>query len=143
MSAPINDEAPGVERPQVALSLKAAETRKRNKHRIAQQRSRPSEPGRGKQTTRKRAAQRQDNTRIERSDPESADDGAPDSLVPDSVFCAELGGISKMTLARYDNYPPDPDFPVKVKRSGRSYRFRSHIERYKGKLLAVAVRSQR
>jgi hypothetical protein len=66
-----------------------------------------------------------------------------DELVPDAVFRAELGGISKMTLSRYDNYPPDPDFPVKVVRGGRSHRFRSQIEKYKGKLLATAVRSQR
>src|SRR5262249_62250273 len=110
MSAPINDEAPGVERPQVALSLKAAETRKRNKQRIAQQRSRPSEPRRGRQATRKRAAQRQDNTRTEKSDPEGADE--PDTLVPDAQVCVELGGISLMTLNRRDNY--DPSFPPKV-----------------------------
>jgi len=65
----------------------------------------------------------------------------PDTLVPDAQVCAELGGISLMTLNRRDNY--DPDFPPKVTVAGRNYRFRSAIEAYKQRLLAVAVRSQR
>src|SRR5262249_22810214 len=88
-----------------------------------------------------RAARRQDNSRTEKSDPESADDGAPDTLVPDAQVCAELGGISLMTLNRRDNY--DPDFPPKVSVAGRNYRFRSALEAYKKRLLEVAVRSQK
>jgi hypothetical protein len=72
--------------------------------------------------------------------PQANDDPESDSLVPDAQVCIELGGISKMTLNRRDNY--DRDFPPKVTVNGRNYRFRSHLEAYKAKLLRVAVRDQ-
>jgi hypothetical protein len=87
----------------------------------------------------RRAASEPASPPVEKSDPESAEQ--PDTLVPDAQVCRELGGISLMTLNRRDNY--DPDFPARVKVNGRNYRFRSALEAYKRKLLAVAVRDQK
>src|SRR5262249_18266151 len=73
----------------------------------------------------------------------------PDTLMPDEDVCRELGGISRMTLHRRTHYDPkhptryDPDFPPRVHVAGRNYRFRSAVESYKRKLLAVAVRDQK
>jgi hypothetical protein len=86
-----------------------------------------------------RAASEPASPPVEKSDPESA--GQPDTLVPDAQVCRELGGISLMTLNRRDNY--DAGFPPKVSVNGRNYRFRSALEAYKKRLLAVAVRSQK
>jgi hypothetical protein len=68
------------------------------------------------------------------------DDAELDSLVPDAQVCIELGGISKMTLNRRDNY--DPDFPSLIKVNGRNFRSRRQLEAYKARLLHEAARQK-
>ena len=68
------------------------------------------------------------------------DDAELDSLVPDAQVCIELGGISKMTLNRRDNY--DPAFPPLIKVNGRNFRSRRQLEAYKERLLHEAARQK-
>ena len=68
------------------------------------------------------------------------DDAELDSLVPDAQVCIELGGISKMTLNRRDNY--DPAFPALIKVNGRNFRSRRQLEAYKARLLHEAARQK-
>ena len=72
--------------------------------------------------------------------PQANDDAESDSLVPDAQVCIELGGISKMTLNRRDNY--DPAFPTLIKVNGRNFRSRRQLEAYKARLLHEAARQK-
>jgi hypothetical protein len=72
--------------------------------------------------------------------PQANDDAESDSLVPDAKVCIELGGISKMTLNRRDNY--DPAFPTLIKVNGRNFRSRRQLEAYKARLLHEAARQK-
>jgi hypothetical protein len=61
-------------------------------------------------------------------------------LVPDKKFRDEVGGISKMTVFRYDNGQHTPAFwPVRINVNGRAFRGRKSIDRYKSGLLSSAI----
>jgi len=64
---------------------------------------------------------------------------APDVMVPDAQARREFGGISVMTLARWDadsalNFPP----PIYI--NGRKFRSRAALEAFKVGLLRAAIR---
>ena len=65
-----------------------------------------------------------------------------DSLMPDSDFRAELGGISKMTLWRWDRDAglAEQGFPPAIRIRERSYRSRRALELFKQHLLQQAAR---
>jgi hypothetical protein len=67
-----------------------------------------------------------------------------DSLMPDSDFRAELGGISKMTLWRWDRDAglAEQGFPPAIRIRDRSYRSRSAFELFKQNLLQQAIRDR-
>jgi len=68
-----------------------------------------------------------------------------DTLVPDPQVCAELGGISTMSLHRYDRdeemiklgWPP----PIRIKH--RKYRMRRQFEQFKAALMRRAIEQRR
>jgi hypothetical protein len=73
----------------------------------------------------------------DKSDPDERD-----VLVPDPVVRQELGGISEMTLFRYDK---DAElkalgFPPKITIRNRNYRSRKHLEAFKTELIRRATR---
>jgi hypothetical protein len=67
-----------------------------------------------------------------------------DSLMPDSDFRAELGGISKMTLWRWDRDAglAEQGFPPAIRIRERSYRSRRAFELFKQNLLQQAIRDR-
>jgi hypothetical protein len=79
--------------------------------------------------------------------PRNTTSDQPDVLVPDSVAAAELGGVSRMSIFRWDR---DPDmaelgFPARVMLNGRGYRSRQQLEKFKQNLMhrALASRGER
>jgi hypothetical protein len=71
-------------------------------------------------------------------------DAAFDSLVPDAIARAELGGVSKMTWWRWDR---DPDlavqgFPPAIRIRERVYRSRLALDDFKQRLLQQAVKDR-
>jgi hypothetical protein len=72
----------------------------------------------------------------------AATDVEHDSLMPDSDFRAELGGISKMTLWRWDRDAglAEQGFPPAIRIRERSYRSRRALELFKQHLLQQAAR---
>jgi hypothetical protein len=61
-----------------------------------------------------------------------------DTLVPDHIARAELGGLTAMSFYRRDSNP-EADWPKKIKWHGRNYRSRQQLEQYKAKLMAQAL----
>ena len=62
----------------------------------------------------------------------------PRQLVPDAQVRAELGGVSPMTLHRWDN-DETLQFPRPVVIRGRKYRLRHELEAFKTRLIAEAA----
>jgi hypothetical protein len=77
-----------------------------------------------------------------------ADDGqqpeAFDSLVPDAIARAELGGVSKMTWWRWqrDVRMIELGFPVAVTICDRTYRSRAELEAFKARLMREAIKER-
>jgi hypothetical protein len=65
-----------------------------------------------------------------------------DTLVPDPLFRAEVGNISRMTQHRNDTNPP-PKWPLRIMQGDRGFRWRSAIEAYKAHLFRAARAAQR
>jgi hypothetical protein len=61
-------------------------------------------------------------------------------LVPDNEFADEIHS-NKMSLHRNDHDPAmaELNWPVKIKRGSRNFRYRAHIDRYKQTLLRIAL----
>jgi hypothetical protein len=68
------------------------------------------------------------------------DDDDLGELVPDIDFAKEIHS-NKMALHRNDHDPAmaELDWPVKIKRGSRSFRYRAHINKYKETLLRIAL----
>jgi hypothetical protein len=64
-----------------------------------------------------------------------------DVLVPDSQAAVELGGVSRMTLFRWDRDPAKAGqgFPPRVMLNGRGYRSRKQLEKFKANLMRKAL----
>jgi hypothetical protein len=64
-----------------------------------------------------------------------------DVLIPDHVFAEELGGVSRMTIHRWDRDPRmiELGFPARVMLNGRGYRSRQQTEKFKTALLRKAI----
>ena len=60
-------------------------------------------------------------------------------LVPDAQVRAELGGVSPMTLHRWDN-DETLQFPRPVVIRGRKYRLRHELEAFKTRLIAETAK---
>jgi Rap1a immunity proteins len=73
------------------------------------------------------------------------DDGAADSLVPEAQVRAELGGISAMTIWRWDRDPALIEIglppPMVVRR--RVFRSRQQLEQFKRALMLRAIEDRR
>jgi len=69
----------------------------------------------------------------------------PDSLVPDVLATIELGGVTLMTLWRWDHDPEmiERGWPPAIRMKKRNYRSRRALEAFKARLFADAVREQR
>jgi hypothetical protein len=69
-----------------------------------------------------------------------ADDDDLGELVPDNDFATEIHS-NKMDLHRNDHDPAmaELNWPVKVKRGSRNFRYRGHINLYKQTLLRIAL----
>jgi hypothetical protein len=67
----------------------------------------------------------------------TATDEQHDVLVPDSQVAVELGGVSRMTVFRWDHDPAMAalGFPARVMMNGRGYRFRRALEKFKQNLM--------
>jgi hypothetical protein len=65
----------------------------------------------------------------------------PDMLVSDNTARAELGGLSRMSLHRYDRDPAMTKlgWPVRVMLNGRGYRSRKALEEFKANLMRRAL----
>jgi hypothetical protein len=65
----------------------------------------------------------------------------PDMLVADNTARAELGGLSRMSLHRYDRDPAMAalGWPVRVMMNGRGYRSRKALEAFKANLMQRAI----
>jgi hypothetical protein len=68
------------------------------------------------------------------------DDDDLGGLVSDNDFAKEIHS-NKMGLHRNDNDPAmaELNWPVKIKRGSRNFRYRAHINRYKQTLLRIAL----
>jgi hypothetical protein len=64
-----------------------------------------------------------------------------DVLVPDSVVAAELGGVSRMTIHRWDRNKAMAElgWPPRIMLNGRGHRFRQLVERFKQVLMRKAL----
>ena len=65
----------------------------------------------------------------------------PRQLVPDAQVRAELGGVSPMTLHRWDN-DETLQFPRPVVIRGRKFRWRHEIEAFKSRLIEATARGE-
>jgi hypothetical protein len=65
-------------------------------------------------------------------------DELPDVLVPDAQVLKELGGITSMTLWRYD-HDASMNFPPPVRLGKRKFRSRKMLEEFKAQLLRRAL----
>jgi hypothetical protein len=63
---------------------------------------------------------------------------APDKYVPDVQVRAEFGGITPMTLHRWDRNP-DLGFPPPIDINGRKFRSRRMLEEFKERALRAAI----
>jgi hypothetical protein len=65
----------------------------------------------------------------------------PDVLVPDSQAAVELGGLSRMTIFRWDRDPAKTGqgFPPRIMLNGRGYRSRQQLEKFKANLMRKAL----
>ena len=63
-----------------------------------------------------------------------------DELVPDRKARMEVGGVSAMTIHRWDN--SKLGFPPKIKLNGRNYRSRHQLEAFKAALMARALKAR-
>jgi hypothetical protein len=70
--------------------------------------------------------------------PSQDTDPPPRQLVPDAQVRAELGGVSPMTLHRWDN-DETLEFPRPVVVRQRKYRFRDELEAFKARLVAATA----
>ena len=64
-----------------------------------------------------------------------------DHLVPDRQARAELGGISAMSLWRWD-HRPELGFPPAIRLNGRKYRSRLALDAFKQRLIAQALKAR-
>jgi hypothetical protein len=64
-----------------------------------------------------------------------------DVLVPDSQVAVELGGVSRMTIFRWDRDPAKTGqgFPPRIMLNGRGYRSRQELEKFKANLMRKAL----
>jgi hypothetical protein len=64
-----------------------------------------------------------------------------DELVPDNVAAQECGGVSRMSVFRWDRDPRmiELGWPPRVMLNGRGYRSRKLLERFKANLMARAI----
>ena len=62
-----------------------------------------------------------------------------DQLVPDRKAREELGGISAMSLWRWDRNP-GLGFPPAIRLNGRKYRSRAALDEFKQRLIAKVAR---
>jgi hypothetical protein len=64
-----------------------------------------------------------------------------DVFVPDSVVAVELGGVSRMTIFRWDRDPAMAalGLPPRVMLNGRGYRSRQQLEKFKANLMRKAL----
>jgi hypothetical protein len=64
-----------------------------------------------------------------------------DVLVSDAVAAAELGGVTRMTIFRWDHDPTMTQlgFPPRVMLNGRGYRSRQQLEKFKANLMRKAI----
>jgi hypothetical protein len=64
-----------------------------------------------------------------------------DVLVPDAQAAAELGGVSRMCIFRWDRDPGMAalGFPPRVMLNGRGYRSRQQLEKFKANLMRKAI----
>jgi hypothetical protein len=67
-----------------------------------------------------------------------------DSLVPDAIARAELGGVSKMTWWRWqrDAHMAAMGFPVAIVLRDRTYRSRAELEAFKAHLMREAIKAR-
>jgi hypothetical protein len=65
-----------------------------------------------------------------------------DHLVPDRQAREEVGGISAMSLWRWDHHRPELGFPPAIKINGRNYRSRLALEEFKARMIAEALQSR-
>ena len=65
----------------------------------------------------------------------------PDKLVPDPQVREEFGGVSLMTLWRWD-HDPDLGFAPAIKINGRNYRSRRALEDFKKRMVQRAIRNR-
>jgi hypothetical protein len=64
-----------------------------------------------------------------------------DALVPDHVVRQEVGGVSRMSLWRWDRDPAMAalGWPTGIELNGRRYRSRRGLETFKANLMAKAI----
>jgi hypothetical protein len=64
-----------------------------------------------------------------------------DAFVPDSVVAVELGGVSRMTIFRWDRNPGMAalGLPPRIMVNGRGYRSRQQLEKFKQNLMRKAT----
>lgn len=69
---------------------------------------------------------------------------APDVLVPDPQVRREMGGISEMTMFRWDADPnmAAQGWPPPVKIRGHKFRSRRQLEQFKHNMLTEAVKDR-
>ena len=69
----------------------------------------------------------------------------PDTLVPDGLAAIELGGVTLMTIWRWDRDPEmlKRGWPLPVKVKKRNYRSRRALEAFKARLFAEAARANK
>jgi hypothetical protein len=70
---------------------------------------------------------------------------APDILVPDGQVAVELGGISFMSIVRYDADPlmAALGWPPPIRLKNRKYRSRKALESFKAALTRRAIEERR
>jgi hypothetical protein len=73
--------------------------------------------------------------------PRNTTDDEHDVLVPDSQVAVELGGVSRMTVFRWDRDSAMTalGFPARVMLNGRGYRSRQQLEKFKQNLMRKAT----
>jgi predicted DNA-binding transcriptional regulator AlpA len=70
--------------------------------------------------------------------PSQDTDPPPRQLVPDAQVRAELGGVSPMTLHRWDN-DETLQFPRPLVIRGRKFRWRHEVEDFKSRLIEATT----
>ena len=69
----------------------------------------------------------------------------PDTLVPDRQVRVEMGGISEMTVSRWDRDPvmAEKGWPPAIKIHRLKYRSRQQLETFKHNMLTEALKTRR